>query len=239
MKKPPVGNVDGKKEQVEQMFDSIAHRYDLINRVLSLGVDQGWRRRTIELVCEVHPKRVLDVATGTADLALQVARKGPDEVVGVDIAEAMLQVGREKIVGRGLSDVVSLHKGDAENLDFSDSTFDAVMVAFGVRNFENLQAGLREMRRVLRPSGRLVVLEFSQPQSFPMKQAYNAYNKFVLPRVGGSLSGNPGAYSYLPESVQAFPYGDRFLDELRQAEYTDVSCEPLTFGIASIYVGHK
>ena len=239
MNKPPIGDAEGKKDEVERMFDSIAPKYDLINRILSLGVDQGWRRRTISLVNEFDPAAVLDVATGTADLALQAVEAGCGSVVGVDISEEMLAVGRTKIASRNLQSRITLERGDATNLSAGDESFDAVMVAFGVRNFENLDAGLREMRRVLRPGGRLVVLEFSQPESFPMKQVCSLYYRFVLPKVGGVISGNANAYKYLPESVQAFPYGEAFVKRMVEVGYQDVFSERLTFGVASIYVGHK
>ena len=234
---PPVGEVEGKKEQVEAMFDAIAPRYDLLNRVLSFGIDQRWRRKAVALLEAEHPERILDVATGTADLAIEALRLDPKKVIGVDISEEMLSRGREKIARMGASDRIVLQRGDAEKLPFSDRQFHAVLVAFGVRNFQDLDKGLVEIRRVLRPGGTLVVLEFSQPRVFPVKQAYAFYSRFILPRIGRTVSKNDGAYRYLPDSVAAFPHGDAFLDRLRQAGYTDVSCHPLTFGIASLYKG--
>lgn len=235
--KPPIGEVEGKKEQVEQMFDAIAPKYDLLNRVLSLGIDQQWRKAAVRLLQAERPRRILDVATGTADLALQAMTLGPERVIGVDIAEEMLAIGREKIARRGLTERITLQRGDAEHLPFDDDQFDAVLVAFGVRNFQDLDAGLREMARVLRPGGVLVVLEFSKPRAFPVKQAYGLYSRHILPRVGSAVSSDDGAYTYLPESVAAFPDGDDFLMRMRAAGYHDLLAKPLTFGIASLYRG--
>jgi len=232
---PPAGQTEGKAGQVAAMFDAIAPRYDLLNRVLSLGIDRRWRRRAVRRLAAARPGRVLDVATGTGDLAIEALRAGADRVVGVDIAERMLEVGRRKIAGMGLSDRVELRYGDALKLPFSDRQFDAALVAFGVRNFENLEAGLAEIRRVLRPGGRIVILEFSQPRRFPIRQLYGFYSRYVLPRIGRALSGDDGAYRYLPASIRVFPDGDDFLAVLRAAGYTRADHERLTFGIASIY----
>ncbi|MFQ5571148.1 MAG: bifunctional demethylmenaquinone methyltransferase/2-methoxy-6-polyprenyl-1,4-benzoquinol methylase UbiE [Rhodothermales bacterium] len=234
---PPVGEVEGKKEQIEAMFDAIAPRYDLLNRVLSLGIDQRWRKKAVNLLRAEHPERILDVATGTADLAIQALTLDPKKVVGVDIAEEMLNLGREKIEKLGLSDRIVLQRGDAEKLPFSDRQFDAVLVAFGVRNFQHLDRGLSEIRRVLKPGGSLVVLEFSKPRAFPIKQAYAFYSRFILPQVGRTVSKNEGAYHYLPASVASFPDGDDFLEHMRAVGYHHLVCEPLTFGIASLYKG--
>ncbi len=234
---PPVGEVEGKKEQVEAMFDAIAPRYDLLNRVLSLGIDQRWRKKAVAMLREEQPKRILDVATGTADLALQSLVLDPEKVVGVDIAEEMLSIGREKIAKLGEGDRVTLQRGDAERLPFSDNQFDAALVAFGVRNFEDLDQGLEEIRRVLRQDGVLVVLEFSHPRATPVKQLYDFYSRHILPRVGRAISKDEGAYEYLPASVAAFPDGPDFLERMRQAGYHDFTWEPLTFGIASLYRG--
>jgi len=234
---PPIGEVEGKKAQVEAMFDAIAPRYDLLNRVLSFGIDRRWRRKAVAMLEAEQPQRILDVATGTADLALEAIRLDPKKVVGVDISEEMLRRGREKIERLGLSDRIVLQRGDAEKLPFSDNQFHAAMVAFGVRNFQDLDKGLAEIRRVLRPGGVLVVLEFSKPRAFPIKQAYAFYSRFILPRVGRAVSKNDGAYRYLPDSVAAFPDGEAFLDRMRQAGYHDLTCQALTFGIASVYKG--
>lgn len=219
------------------MFDNIAPRYDLLNRMLSFGIDQRWRKKAIDVLREERPQRILDVATGTADLAIEALRLEPERVVGVDIAEEMLGIGREKVERLGYEDRIQLRTGDAEKLPFSDSQFDAVLVAFGVRNFENLQQGLGEMKRVLKRGGSLVVLEFSQPRAFPIRQLYGLYSRYILPRVGQAVSKDRGAYRYLPDSIAAFPAGQDFLDVLASVGYKDLRCLPLTFGIASLYVG--
>jgi demethylmenaquinone methyltransferase/2-methoxy-6-polyprenyl-1,4-benzoquinol methylase len=236
---PPAGQAPGKKEAVEAMFDDIAPRYDLLNRLLSLGIDQSWRDEAIRQLEDVRPNRILDVATGTGDLAIKALELQPEKVVGVDISEAMLARGREKLDRMGLSDRVTLQRGDAEKLPFSDAQFDAVLVAFGVRNFENLRLGLEEIHRVLRAGGSLVVLEFSHPTAFPVKQAYGLYAHFVLPAIGRWLSKNRSAYAYLPASVDAFPSSEAFREELRAAGFVDVGSKPLTFGVASLYTGKK
>jgi demethylmenaquinone methyltransferase/2-methoxy-6-polyprenyl-1,4-benzoquinol methylase len=238
MQKPPIGEAAGKKAQVEAMFDDIAPRYDLLNRVLSLGIDRLWRRQAVALLRADQPRRILDVATGTADLAIRALSLEPEQIVGIDLSEAMLAIGRQKVAKRGAADRITLRKGDAERLPFSDRQFDAVLVAFGVRNFENLDRGLGELHRVLRPGGALVVLEFSQPQAFPIKQLYAFYARHVMPRVGGALSRNEAAYRYLPESAAVFPSGEAFLQRLRQAGFGQVQARPLTFGIASLYKGY-
>lgn len=234
---PPIGESPGKKEQVEAMFDSIAPRYDLLNRVLSFGIDQRWRRQAVDLLRDASPRRILDVATGTADLALQVLTLEPEKVIGVDISEEMLRIGRQKISEAGEEARVELRKGNSERLPFSDSQFDAALVAFGVRNFENLGRGLLEIQRVLRPGGKLVVLEFSHPRAFPVKQVYGFYSRYILPRVGGAVSGDAGAYKYLPDSVAAFPDGEDFLSQLDSAGFGELLWKPLTFGVASLYRG--
>lgn len=236
---PPIGIVEGKKPHIERMFDSIAPRYDLLNRVLSGGIDQQWRRRVIREVLENNPDRVLDIATGTADLALQAAKQGVERVVGVDISEEMLEVGRGKVRKGNLDGKITLQRGDAEKLPFSDRQFQAAMVAFGVRNFEDLAAGLSEIYRILKPGGKLVVLEFSRPTVFPVKQAYAFYSRFILPAVGRLISGDSGAYTYLPESINVFPEGEDFLNWMREAGYTGLRAHRLTFGIASMYVGYR
>lgn len=236
---PPVGMVEGKKPAIRKMFNAIAPRYDLLNRVLSGGIDQQWRRRVIRMLIRDEPGRVLDVATGTADLAIMAARKGVEHVVGVDISEDMLEVGRRKVTTADLDGRVTLQTADAEELPFSDNEFDAVTVSFGVRNFEDLDAGLSELFRVLRPGGRLLVLEFSRPKAFPIRQFYAFYNRFILPAVGRLLSGDSGAYTYLPESIAIFPEGKDFLDHMERAGFSDTSGQRLTFGISSLYAGRK
>jgi demethylmenaquinone methyltransferase/2-methoxy-6-polyprenyl-1,4-benzoquinol methylase len=235
----PYGSTAGKKAEVEQMFDRIAHKYDLLNRVLSLGIDVGWRKKAIRYLRE-KPQHILDVATGTADVAILMARMlKPASIIGIDISSQMLDFGRIKIGEATLSDVISLETGDSEQLRFESDAFDAVTVAFGVRNFENLEKGLAEMYRVLRPDGRIVVLEFSKPHVFPFKQIYNAYFRYVLPLIGRLTSRDMRAYTYLFESVQAFPEGNDFLQVLTKTGYRNPTCERLTLGICSIYSATK
>ena len=230
----------GKKEQVAEMFNNISHRYDFLNHFLSLGIDIQWRKKAVKMLKEDQPRQILDVATGTGDFALTALKKlNPDKVVGVDISKGMLEVGREKIKKRGLEDRVELHLGDSEGLPFDENIFDAVIVAFGVRNFENLSQGLADMCRVLKPGGKLVVLEFSQPTKFPVKQLYQFYFRYILPTIGKVVSKDNAAYTYLPESVHAFPFGEAFLRKLESVGFTETVCKPLTFGISSIYVGSK
>lgn len=236
---PPPGQAPGKREAVEAMFDGVASRYDLLNRLLSFGLDCAWRRAAIRLLRMEAPARILDVATGTADLAIAAASMRPERIVGVDISEQMLARGREKVRRGGLSETIALEYGDAACLPFPDASFDAALVGFGVRNFERLQDGIREMRRVLRPGGTLVVLEFSQPGSLLIRKLYEVYSDVALPLAGRLLSGNSGAYKYLPASVKVFPSGERFLDELRQAGYEDLLWKPLTFGVVSLYRGRN
>jgi demethylmenaquinone methyltransferase / 2-methoxy-6-polyprenyl-1,4-benzoquinol methylase len=236
----PYDPEESKKIQVERMFDNIAPNYDRLNRVLSLGIDVWWRKRAISYLKAAQPREILDVATGTADVALLMAKiLKPSKITGIDIANQMLDIGRAKIRARGLDGVIGLETGDSENLRFADGAFDAVTVAFGVRNFENLEKGLAEMGRVLRPGGRLVVLEFSKPQLFPFKQLYNGYFKYVLPLIGRLTSRDVRAYSYLFESVQAFPEGEDMLRILSKTGYKNPLCERLTLGICSIYTATK
>lgn len=227
----------GKKQQVEQMFDQISARYDFMNHFLSLGIDKLWRKKAIALASSVKPERLLDVATGTGDFAIQALQTGAKEIIGVDISEGMLKVGMEKV--KPYDGKIQLMRGDSENLQFADNSFDAIIVAFGVRNFENLQKGLKEMYRVLRPGGIVVVLEFSKPRVFPVKQFYGFYFRYILPFWGRLLAKHQTAYTYLPESVQAFPEGEAFLAELNRAGYNHTTCKTLSFGISSIYSGKK
>lgn len=229
----------GKKEQVAHMFDNISKRYDLLNHLLSLGIDIIWRKKAIKMLKKDQPKEILDIATGTGDFALEALALNPKKVVGIDISEGMLAIGREKMKRKGVSDVIDLQSGDSENLQFEDNSFDAVIASFGVRNFENLEKGLAEMLRVLRPGGRLVIIEFSKPGMFPFKQLYSFYFSTVLPKIGKLISKDRSAYTYLPESVQEFPYGDRFLGILQNVGYKKTKCKPLTFGISSIYTATK
>ncbi len=229
-----------KKAQVARMFDSISWRYDLLNHLLSVGVDVYWRRRAMRELKALKPNLILDVATGTGDLAIQAIKSlNPEKVIGVDISAGMMDIGRKKIEEKGLSNRIELRRGDSENLPFEENKFDAVIVAFGVRNFENLEKGLAEMLRVVKPGGKVVVLEFSKPEKFPFRQFYGLYFKFVVPLVGRMISKDRSAYDYLPESVHAFPRGKKFVDILDRLGYKDTACKPLTFGISSIYTGTK
>ena len=229
-----------KKQQVSNMFDRIAPYYDFLNRLLSLGIDTIWRKKAINLLKSDQPQKILDVATGTADVAIEAAhRLSPEQIVGVDISAEMLEIGRKKVQRKGLQEIITLEQGDSENLPFPNNTFDALTVAFGVRNFENLEQGLREMYRVLKPGGKVVVLEFSKPTIFPFRQLYHFYFKNILPFIGKFTSKDPKAYRYLYESVQAFPDGDKFLNILSQTGYKSNRCIPLTLGVCSIYLGEK
>ncbi len=228
-----------KKKQVAKMFDNIAPRYDFLNHLLSLNVDHYWRWRMINRLKGIQPKKILDVATGTGDVAIAAMRLKPTEVVGVDISAEMLEVGKGKMKKKKLDKIVTMQLGDAENLEFADNSFDAITVAFGVRNFEHLQKGIKELNRVLKPNGKLVVLEFSKPKAFPIKQFYNFYFKYILPLVGRFFSSDASAYTYLPASVQAFPEGGEFINILSQSGFKSTKWIPLTFGISSIYEGTK
>ncbi|MEI6816905.1 MAG: bifunctional demethylmenaquinone methyltransferase/2-methoxy-6-polyprenyl-1,4-benzoquinol methylase UbiE [Bacteroidota bacterium] len=228
-----------KKEQVATMFDNIAGSYDFLNHFLSMGIDIIWRKKAIRLLKKYQPKYILDVATGTGDLAIAALKLHPDKIIGVDISEKMIEIGKEKIKKKNLNDFIQLLPGDSEKLIFSDETFDAVTVAFGVRNFENLNKGLEDIFRVLKPSGVVVILEFSMPTKFPVKQFYNFYFKFILPIIGRIVSKDYAAYSYLPNSVMAFPQGKAFTGILQSVGFDATKYIPLTFGIATIYIAEK
>jgi demethylmenaquinone methyltransferase / 2-methoxy-6-polyprenyl-1,4-benzoquinol methylase len=228
-----------KKEQVARMFDNISHRYDFLNHFLSLGIDKHWRRKAIRLLVPHNPRIILDVATGTGDFALQALTLKPEQIIGVDISAGMLDIGRQKIERKGVTHIIDLIQADSENLPFPENKFDAVTVAFGVRNFEDLKKGLREIGRIMKPGAMLVVLEFSRPTGFPFKQLYNFYFKIILPKLGQWISRDKAAYTYLPESVEAFPDGESFTHILKETGYKNVSCKPLTFGISSIYTAQK
>jgi demethylmenaquinone methyltransferase/2-methoxy-6-polyprenyl-1,4-benzoquinol methylase len=229
----------GKKAQVAKMFNNISRNYDFLNHFLSLGIDRRWRKKAIKLLQPHSPQIILDVATGTGDFALQALDLKPSKIIGVDISEGMLEVGKIKIAKRHLSDKVELLKGDSENLQFEENKFDAVTVGFGVRNFENLERGLAEIRRVMKPGAMLVILEFSRPRKFPFRQIYNFYFKLILPKLGRVISKDKSAYTYLPESVEAFPDGTDFENILKNVGFKKTTCEPLTFGISSIYTARK
>lgn len=228
-----------KKQQVATMFDNISGKYDFLNHFLSLGIDIAWRKKAIRQLKADNPKTILDIATGTGDFAIEALSLNPDKVIGVDISAGMLKVGREKLKKKNLQDKIELLLGDSEGLVFDDNKFDAVIVSFGVRNFENLEKGLADMYRVLKPGGKTVILEFSKPKAFPFKQLYHFYFKWILPKIGNIISKDQAAYTYLPESVQEFPDGQDFLLILEKIGFKDIQCKPQTLGISSIYIGKK
>lgn len=235
----PYNSVSGKKEQVAQMFDNIAHKYDYLNHFLSFGIDKKWRKKAIKILAEYKPEIILDIATGTGDFAIEASKLNPKKIWGIDISKEMLQIGKEKIAARGLSNKIELQYGDSENIIFESNFFDASIVAFGVRNFENLEKGLSEIARVLKPGSPLIILEFSKPRNFPFKQFYNFYSFTLLPFFGKFFSKDKRAYTYLPESINAFPDGKNFLLKFEKSGFENVKQIPLTFGIVSIYIGHK
>ncbi|MDA3890335.1 MAG: bifunctional demethylmenaquinone methyltransferase/2-methoxy-6-polyprenyl-1,4-benzoquinol methylase UbiE [Salinivirgaceae bacterium] len=236
----PYSNSDkGKKEQVAGMFNNIAGKYDFLNHLFSLNIDKVWRRKVIAILKKHSPSRILDVATGTGDLAIAALNCGPQRVDGIDISEGMLELGKKKIVKKGHDKTIFLQLGDAENIPFDDNTFDAITVAFGVRNFENLDQGLAEMYRVLKPNGVCAILEFTMPQSFPFKQLYGFYFKYILPSFGKIISKDNAAYTYLPESVKAFPQRNEFLARMNKAKFEQTTFKNLSMGIAAIYIGIK
>ena len=227
------------KDQVRNMFNSIAHRYDFLNHFLSFGIDYYWRRRILHRVRKLKPERVLDIATGTADLAILISKAKPKEIIGLDISASMLQKGKDKVLKKGLDSLIKLELGDAENLPYPSNSFDLVMVSFGVRNFENLEKGLKEINRVLKPSGNLLILEFSNPRKFPIKQLYRFYSFYILPIIGKLVSSDASAYNYLPESVAHFPDYEKLTNIMEECHYKNCTYSPLSGGIASIYQGSK
>ncbi len=228
-----------KKKQVEQMFDNISDNYDGLNRVISLGTDVKWRKKVVATVAAANPDSILDIATGTGDLAIQMVATGASRIVGLDLSEGMLKVGRRKISEKGFNAQIEMIQGDSEDLPFGDSSFDAITVAFGVRNFENLKKGLEEIYRVLKPGGIFVVLETSVPTKFPYKQGYHLYSNLILPVIGKIFSKDKDAYSYLSESAANFPYGIAFNNILQEIGFIDVEDLPQTFGVSTIYIASK
>ena len=228
-----------KKKQVQKMFDTISGNYDGLNRVISFGIDVKWRKKVIRIVSDSNPHSVLDVATGTGDLAISLAGTGAKKIVGLDLSEGMLSVGRKKIKEKGLSGRIEMIQGDSEALPFEDNSFDAITVAFGVRNFENLNKGLSEIYRVLKPGGTFVVLETSVPTKFPFKQGYHFYTKNLLPLIGKIFSKDKVAYSYLSESAAAFPHGKKFNNILTKTGFIRIENKPQTMGVATIYTASK
>ncbi|WP_336515340.1 bifunctional demethylmenaquinone methyltransferase/2-methoxy-6-polyprenyl-1,4-benzoquinol methylase UbiE [Pollutibacter soli] len=237
---PYTESTRSKKEQVAGMFDDIAPKYDFLNRFLSAGIDISWRRKALSQLKAIQPQQLLDVATGTGDVAIMAARMlHPAKIVGIDISEGMLELGRKKLLNLNLSQQIELQQGDSEAINFPDASFDAVTVAFGVRNFENLEQGLAEMLRVLRPGGKAVILEFSKPKIKGIQQLYNLYMGLVAPKMGGLFSKNKNAYQYLTDSVQHFPEGKHFTDVMNKIGYKETTCKKLSFGICSVYCGIK
>ena len=237
--KPYKDSTLGKKEQVTQMFDTISGDYDGLNRVISFGIDIKWRKKVVNIVKESAPKTVLDIATGTGDLAINLAETDADKIVGLDISSGMLDIGKQKIKSKNLDSKIDMILGDSENMPFEDNTFDAVTVAFGVRNFETLENGLKEILRVLKPGGTFVILETSMPDKTPYKQGYNFYTKNILPLIGKTFSKDKTAYKYLCESASVFPYGEALNNILRKIGFINVKDLPQTFGVATIYVSSK
>lgn len=237
--KPYSNSEKSKKEQVAGMFNNIAGKYDLLNHVLSMNIDKLWRKKVVRKLAKHQAQRILDVATGTGDLAIAALRANPERIDGIDISDGMLEVGKNKILKKGLDKKIFLQYGDAEAIPFEADTFDALTVAFGVRNFENLDAGLKEMNRVLKSGGLCVVLEFTMPSLFPFKQLYGFYFKNILPLIGRMVSKDTSAYTYLPESVKAFPQNQQFINRMEVAGFTQNKFQTLSLGIAAIYTGFK
>jgi demethylmenaquinone methyltransferase/2-methoxy-6-polyprenyl-1,4-benzoquinol methylase len=236
----PYGNENkSKKEEVREMFDNISGKYDFLNHFLSLGIDKIWRKKAVNALREIKPERILDIASGTGDFALAALKLNPKEIVGLDLSPGMVSVGQKKMEKKGVTNIIKMMVGDSEKLPFDDNYFDALTVGFGVRNFENLEVGLAEMLRVVRPAGKLVILEFSKPKKFPIKQAFSFYSKNVIPFLGKSISKDDKAYAYLPESVAAFPEGKNFTTILETIGYKSINAKLVSGGIATIYSGIK
>jgi demethylmenaquinone methyltransferase/2-methoxy-6-polyprenyl-1,4-benzoquinol methylase len=235
----PYNKDSSKREQVEEMFDNIAFRYDFLNSLLSAGIHKGWRKKCVKRLEQLHPKTILDVATGTGDFAIACAKLNPEKIVGIDISEGMMSVGRQKLQKLQLQNLITLEKGDAETVNFATASFDAIVVGFGVRNFENLEKGLENLCRILKPGGKLIVLEFSYPRKFPVKQFYTFYFTYITPVIGKLFSKDSRAYSYLPESVKAFPDNENLVAILKKCGFKSASFEPLTLGVAAIYEAVK
>ncbi|APY09608.1 bifunctional demethylmenaquinone methyltransferase/2-methoxy-6-polyprenyl-1,4-benzoquinol methylase [Winogradskyella sp. J14-2] len=236
----PYKNSDAsKKEQVTEMFDTISNEYDGLNRVISFGIDVKWRNKVVKIVSQKQPERILDIATGTGDLAISLTATHAKEIIGLDISNGMLDVGRKKIASKKLENIISMVIGDSENLPFEDNTFDAITVAFGVRNFENLEKGLSEILRVLKQNGIFVILETSVPTNPIYKFGYNIYSRFILPTIGKLFSKDKIAYNYLSESASVFPYGEELNNILRKIGFINVKDQPQTMGVATIYTASK
>ncbi|MGI9527611.1 MAG: bifunctional demethylmenaquinone methyltransferase/2-methoxy-6-polyprenyl-1,4-benzoquinol methylase UbiE [Weeksellaceae bacterium] len=237
--KPYKNSELGKKEQVTKMFDTISKEYDGLNRVISFGIDIKWRKKAVQLVADTNPNIILDIATGTGDLAINLAETNAEKIIGLDISEGMLNVGKEKILNKSLQDTIEMVVGDSENLPFEDNTFDAITVGFGIRNFETLEKGLAEILRVLKPGGIFVILETSVPTKTPFKQGYNLYTKNIMPLIGKLFSKDRSAYKYLSDSASVFPYGETLNNILREIGFINVVNRPQTFGVATIYTSSQ
>lgn len=235
----PYGTSAEKKEQVEQMFDNIAPKYDLLNSILSLRIHKSWRKKCVKILKSEKPDSILDVATGTGDFAIACAELNPKKITGIDISEGMMKVGREKLRKLNLDHFITLQQGDAESVDLPDNSYDAIVVGFGVRNFQNLENGLKNLYRILKPGGILLVLEFSYPKPGIFRLLYEFYSRFITPTIGKLFSNDKRAYSYLTESVKAFPHNENFVTVLDNCGYKSTSFEALTLGISSIYIGKK
>ncbi len=235
----PYQDQSSKKEQVAKMFDTISGNYDGMNRVISFGTDIAWRKKVLKTVQDLQPETILDIATGTGDLAILMANSNAKKIIGLDISAGMLEVGKKKIAQKQLSNKIEMVLGDSENIPFADNYFDVVTVAFGIRNFENLEKGLYEILRVLKPKGKLVILETSVPKKFPFKQGYHLYTKYILPNLGRLFSKDKTAYAYLSESAKAFPYGEVLNNKLRKIGFLEVQSFPQTMGVATIYHASK
>jgi demethylmenaquinone methyltransferase/2-methoxy-6-polyprenyl-1,4-benzoquinol methylase len=235
----PYNSDKSKKEEVAQMFNNISARYDFLNHFLSLGIDHIWRRKAVNKLREIQPKRILDLATGTGDFAIALLKLNPTQIIGMDISSGMLDVGKNKMKAKQVSHIIDMQLGDSENMPFEDAYFDAITVGFGVRNYEHLEKGLTEMLRVTRSGGKIVILEFSKPKRFPIKQAFGFYSRFIIPFFGKRISKDEKAYAYLPESVAAFPEGKAFTDILSNLGYKEVDVSLVSGGIATIYTGIK
>lgn len=237
--KPYNNDAASKKEEVAEMFNNISKRYDFLNHFLSLGIDKIWRKKAIRVLSEVKPKKILDIATGTGDFAIAALKLNPEQVVGVDISQGMLDVGKVKMKKKGYDHIISMQLGDSEELPFESDHFDGLTVGFGVRNYQNLEKGLGDMLRVLRPEGKAVILEFSKPKKFPIKQLFGFYSKYMIPFFGKFISKDKRAYEYLPESVAAFPEGQDFIEIMKKVGYKDIKSQLVSGGIATIYSGIK
>lgn len=236
----PYNNANtSKKEEVEEMFDNISGKYDFLNHFLSLGIDKIWRKKAIKILQKYQPKVIMDMATGTGDFAIAALKLNPTRIVGVDLSNGMLEVGRKKMIKKKVSHLIEMVQGDSEKLNFENETFDAFTVGFGVRNFQNLDAGLGELLRVLKPKGVGLILEFSKPKKFPVKQYFKFHSKFIIPTIGRMVSKDKAAYKYLPESVEAFPEGQRFIDIMTDVGFKNVQSKIVGGGIATIYYGFK